>query len=73
MNKILLEEDHLNGKLRFNLLNGSFTLNLRDYGAYAIATGCGSGKTTIIKQLIGIKWHEGVLYSAFIITKLNPE
>ena len=71
MNKILLEEDHLNGKLRFNLLNGSFTLNLRDYGAYAIATGCGSGKTTIIKQLIGIKWHEGVLYSAFTISEVN--
>jgi hypothetical protein len=44
MNKILLEEDHLNGKLRFNLLNGSFTLNLRDYGAYAIATGGASRK-----------------------------
>lgn len=71
MNKILLEEDYSTKELTFNLLNGGFTLNPGKYGSYAIATGCGSGKTTIIKQLIGLKWHEGILYSAFTKDEVN--
>ena len=71
MRKILLEEDFSTRELKFNLLNGSFTLNPGSYGSYAIATGCGSGKTSIIKQLISLKWHEGILYSAFTKDEVN--
>jgi hypothetical protein len=59
------------GVLTFNLLNGSFDLDTRVYGAFAVATGCGSGKTTIIKQLISAKWPEGVIYAAFTREEVN--
>jgi hypothetical protein len=59
--------------LEFNFLNGSINLPLSPefYGAYAMCPGCGSGKTTIIKQLITLKWHEGILYSAFTKDEVN--
>lgn len=52
-------------RFRFHQLNGSFDIRESGYGAYAIATGCGSGKTTGIKDMIRLRWYDGVLYSAF--------
>lgn len=71
--KIELIEDTSNNMLVFNFLNGSINLPLSTefYGAYAMCPGCGSGKTTIIKQLIALKWHEGILYSAFTKDEVN--
>ena len=71
MSKILLEEDYSTKELTFNLLNGSFTLNPGKYGSYAIATGCGSGKTTAIKELILKVYRSGVVYSAATIRECN--
>lgn len=70
MGKILLEELYGNF-LRFNFLNGTIDLDESKYGAYALCPGCGSGKTTIVKQLIKMKWYEGILYSAFTIDECN--
>ena len=61
MGKILLEESYGNF-LRFNFLNGTIDLDESKYGAYALCPGCGSGKTTIVKQLIKMKWYEVILY-----------
>ena len=70
MNKrIYLEE--IDNILRFNFLNGSIELEKYNYGAYAICPGCGSGKTTLIRELIKLKYSEGVLYSAFTIDEVN--
>lgn len=67
--KIYLEE--VNGILKFHFLNGDLEISEYDYGAYSIASGCGSGKTTLIRELIKLKWSEGVLYSAFTIEEVN--
>lgn len=74
MNKeINLEINERNSLMRFNYLNGSidFPLNENTYGAYAMCPGCGSGKTTIIKDIIKFKWSEGILYSAFTRDEVN--
>ena len=65
--KINLELNERESLMKFNYLNGSidFPLNENTYGAYAMCPGCGSGKTTIIKDIIKFKWSEGILYSAF--------
>lgn len=42
-----------------------------EFGAYVIASGCGSGKTTIIKQLIRYCSNEGILYAASTIDECN--
>ena len=70
MGKISLEESYGNF-LRFNFLNGTIYLDESKYGAYALCPGCGSGKTTIVKQLTKMKWYEGILYSAFTIDECN--
>lgn len=54
MGKISLEESYGNF-LRFNFLNGTIYLDESKYGAYALCPGCGSGKTTIVKQLTKMK------------------
>lgn len=68
-NKIKLEE--IEGILKFNFLNGTLELDESVYGSYALCPGCGSGKTTIIKELISLKWNEGILYSAFTKDEVN--
>ena len=60
-----------NGELEFQFLNGILKLREDDYGAYAICPGCGSGKTTNIRDLISLKWYEGVLYSSFTKEECN--
>lgn len=42
-----------------------------NYGGYVIASGCGSGKTTVIKDIIRQKFHEGVLYAAATIKEVD--
>lgn len=71
MNKINVTENLEKNKLHFEFLNGSIELNNDEYGSYALSTGCGSGKTTAIKQLINLKWTEGILYSAFTKDEVN--
>lgn len=68
-NRIYLEE--IDGVLKFNFLNGTLELDESVYGAYALCPGCGAGKTTIVKQLIELKWNEGILYSAFTKDEVN--
>lgn len=54
-------------------LNGGKITVPASYGGYVIASGCGAGKTTIIKQLIAnpAVRREGVLYSAFTIKECD--
>lgn len=53
-----------------NFLNCSIKVPMR-YGGEVIASGCGSGKTTIIKEIIRQKFNEGILYSAATIEECN--
>ena len=71
--KIFIEEVRASkcSDIIFHFLNGNITLKEFEYGAYAICPGCGSGKTTNIRNLISIRWHEGVLYSAFTKDECN--
>lgn len=55
---------------RMNFLNCTIDVPLR-YGGQCIATGCGSGKTTIIKDIIRQKWNEGILYTAATIKECD--
>ena len=59
-----------NNWIKFNLLNG--TLQVPDLpGGYVISSGCGSGKTTAIKDIISQKYRDGILYSASTIEECN--
>ena len=60
-----------NRKLRFHYLNGDIDFDESIYGAWVMSPGCGSGKTTNIKNLIGMRWYEGILYVAFTISEVN--
>lgn len=52
-----------------NLSNGS--VDVPDaHGCYAISTGCGSGKTESIKNLIRLKHDQGILYCVDTIEEL---
>lgn len=48
---------------RFKFLNGEIVLPDKP-GGYVMATGCGAGKTTCIRQIMLTKFNEGILYSA---------
>lgn len=56
--------------MELKFLNGTIIVP-DEYGAYVIASGCGSGKTTAIKQIIRENYQSGVLYSAFTIEECN--
>lgn len=56
--------------LELNFLNGSVMLP-SSYGGYVVSSGCGSGKTTVIKMMIHEYFHEGVLYSAGTIQECD--
>lgn len=62
-------------RLRMKFLNSNDDSDVIEvpnkFGGYVIASGCGSGKTTIIKQLIRDLNTEGILYSAFTIEECN--
>ena len=69
MNKIGVEFGKRNS-IKMKFLNGEVGIP-GNYGGYVIASGCGSGKTTIIKDIIRQKFHEGVLYAAATIRECN--
>lgn len=52
------------------LNGGSITIPAK-YGGYVIASGCGSGKTTIIKRIIKENRYQGILYAAATIKECN--
>jgi hypothetical protein len=56
--------------IEMNFLNGSVTVPA-GYGGYVVASGCGSGKTTIIKEIIRQKFNEGILYAASTIREVD--
>lgn len=56
--------------LELELLNGNIIIPKKPDG-YVISSGCGSGKTTVIKQLISNNFQYGVLYSASTIDECN--
>lgn len=69
MNNILYtKEGDLGMRLRF--LNGEIVVP-DEYGGYVVASGCGSGKTTVIKQIIKENYSTGILYSASTIEECN--
>ena len=51
-------------------LNGEVVIPNRS-GGYVVASGCGSGKTTAIRELIKKYYNYGVVYSAFTIEECN--
>lgn len=57
--------------IRMEFLNKGIIEVSNEHGGYVIASGCGSGKTTIIKQLIKDLSIEGILYSANTIEECN--
>ena len=57
-------------EINMKFLNGEVTVPNRP-GGYVIASGCGSGKTTVIRQLILSEYRKGVLYSAATIRECN--
>ena len=68
MSKIEFSEEL--GQYRFRFLNGEVVIPNRS-GGYVVASGCGSGKTTAIRQLMINSFHEGILYSAATIKECN--
>lgn len=58
-----------NDGIKLELLSGSCEISKP--GNYVIASGCGSGKTSAIVELIMLKLSEGVLYSARTIEECN--
>lgn len=68
MNNISAEFN--NGLIQMNFINGSMIIPDK-YGGYVIASGCGSGKTTLIKDIIRKKFNKGILYVAATIDECN--
>ena len=68
MSKIEFSEEL--GQYRFRFLNGEVVIPNKP-GGYVVASGCGSGKTTAIRQLMINSFHEGILYSAATIKECN--
>lgn len=78
MGKIRVNYSEMNSILGLSLpridmefLNGGSITVPNKQGAYVIASGCGSGKTTIIKDMIKNLSGEGILYSAATIEECN--
>ena len=57
--------------IKMTFLNGGEITIPERYGAYVVASGCGSGKTTIIKELIRTQNSSGILYAASTIKECN--
>lgn len=74
MNKIEVKTDMYSGiinPIHMEFLNGGKITIPGKYGAYVVASGCGSGKTTIIKELIKTQKYRGILYSASTIKECD--
>lgn len=63
-------EDNL-GSFRFDFLNGSLAIPTDRVGMLCISSGCGSGKTTIIRQIIEQKYNEGIAIFCKTIDECN--
>jgi hypothetical protein len=57
-------------EINIQFLNGEITIPARNKG-YVIASGCGSGKTTAIREIIRKRYNYGIVYSAFTIEECN--
>lgn len=57
-------------EINIKFLNGEVTIPGKP-GGYVIASGCGSGKTTAIKEIILSEYHKGIVYSASTIRECN--
>ena len=59
--------------IHMKFLNGGEITIPAKYGGYVVASGCGSGKTTIIKKIIASDTHryQGIIYSAATIDECN--
>ena len=70
--KVNIPEVRLPGipEINIQFLNGVVNIPGRS-GGYVIASGCGSGKTTAIRQIILSEFNKGVIYSASTINECN--
>ena len=70
--KVDIGFDKVYGPMDINIkfLNGEVTIP-KYPGGYVIASGCGSGKTTAIKEIIRKCYQVGIVYSAFTIDECN--
>ena len=70
--KVDIGFDKVYGPMDINIkfLNGEVTIP-RYPGGYVIASGCGSGKTTAIREVIRKCYQVGIVYSAFTIDECN--
>ena len=70
--KVNIPEVKLPGipEINIKFLNGEITIPARNKG-YVIASGCGSGKTTAIREIIRERYNYGIVYSAFTIEECN--
>lgn len=57
-------------EINIQFLNGEITIPSRS-GGYVVASGCGSGKTTAIREIILKEFDKGIIYSAFTIEECN--
>jgi hypothetical protein len=58
-------------RIEMTFLNGGKITIPNKFGAYVVASGCGSGKTTIIKRMIPELCNDGIVYSASTISECN--
>ena len=58
-------------EIEMSFLNGGKITVLNEFGAYVVASGCGSGKTTIIKRMIPELCNDGIIYAASTINECN--
>lgn len=61
---------YLGSEYRFDFLNGSIKVP-DSPGIKVISTGCGSGKTTAIKEMIKVHFPDGIVYVANTIRECN--
>lgn len=70
MNPINIIPNSSGNGFTMNLRNGTVTVNDKT-GIYVISTGCGSGKTESIKQLIKLKADKGIIYCVDTIAEAD--
>lgn len=70
MNPINVISNSSGNGFTMNLRNGTVTVNDKT-GIYVISSGCGSGKTESIKQLIKLKSDKGIIYCVDTISEAD--
>ena len=69
--KLTYEQSNRYARMKMSFSNGGEVTVPGKSGGYVVASGCGSGKTTIIRKAILEMWRTGVLYSAATIKECN--